>query len=73
MDEREFNRGEIVFIRDYPMGKPLMVHGSVVGFVGKDKYNIKMLNGLQEGNIVLYDSWRLISEKEAKWYHTQER
>ena len=73
MGEKDFNRGETVFVRDYPMGRPLMIYGTVVGYVGQNKYNIKMLNGLQEGNIVLYDGWRLISEKEAKWYHTQER
>lgn len=71
MDERDYKRGDIVYIRDYPLGKPLNVFGKVVGFVGIDKYNVRMLSGLQEGTIITYSNLRLISEKDSKWYFNQ--
>ena len=73
MNDRQFERGDTVYIRDYPMGKPLMIYGKIVGFVGQENYNVKMQNGLQEGTIVLYNVLRLIAEKDAKWYLTQEK
>jgi hypothetical protein len=71
VDERDYKRGEIVYIRDYPLGRPLNVFGKVVGFVGEDRYNVKMLSGLQEGAIITYSNLRLISEKESKWHFNQ--
>ncbi len=69
MYEREFISGQVVFIRDYPYGKPLNLFGKVVGYVGIDRYNIVMMNGLQEGSIVSYKEWRLISERDAECFH----
>jgi len=73
MNERQFSRGEIVFVRDFPMGKPLKIYGKIVGFVGRDDYNVLMENGLQEGNMVTLNSWKLMSEKDAKWYFIEEQ
>jgi len=71
VDERDYKRGDIVYIRDFPLGKPLNVFGKVVGFVGRDKYNIIMLNGMQEGTIITYSNLRLMSEKDSKWHFNQ--
>ena len=73
MDERDFNRGEIVYIRDYPLGKPLNVFGKVVGYLNSDSYNVHLMSGLQEGNIIAYHTWKLMSEKEAKWHFKTEQ
>ena len=71
MEERDYQRGDIVYIRDYPLGKPLNIFGKVVGFVGQNNYNVRMLNGLQEGTIMTYNNLRLISEKDTKWHFNQ--
>jgi|GEM_PF-3695016 hypothetical protein len=69
MYEREFITGQIVFLRDYPYGKPLNLFGKVVGYIGIDRYNIVMMNGLQEGSVVSYKEWRLISERDTECFH----
>ena len=73
MDERDFDRGEIVYIRDYPLGRPLNVFGKIVGFLSSDSYNVHLMSGLQEGNIIAYHTWKLMSEKEAKWHFKAEQ
>ena len=64
--DREFNRGDEVFIRDFPWGKPLNVIGKIVGFLPNDHYNVMLSNGLNEGKIVTFKSWSLIRKKDVR-------
>mgnify|MGYP001380332431 CR=1 FL=1 len=57
----EFVKGDEVWIRDFPFGKPLNVKGTIVGKIGKDSYNVLMQSGLLEGNIIKYKYWKLYS------------
>ncbi len=64
--DREFNRGDEVYLRDFPLGKPINVFGKVVGFLPNDYYNVLLLNGLNEGRITKFKSWSLIRKKDVK-------
>ena len=61
----DFERGDIVYIRDYPLGKPTRINGKVVGFLHGDYYNILLTNGLNEGKIIAYKSYQLIRKKDV--------
>ena len=61
---RKFEKDQIVFIRDYPYGKSTNIYGKVVGFLADDYYNILLTNGLNEGTIRKYKSYKLISKKD---------
>ena len=56
-----FKKGEKVFVRDYPFGRPLNVTGEVVGKVDQDSYNVLIKSGILEGDIVKYRYWKLYS------------
>ena len=55
----DFKRGDIVYIRDYPFGKPLNVRGKVVGILKDDNYNVLIEEGINEGKIIKYKYWKL--------------
>ena len=61
----DFERGDIVYIRDYPLGKPTRINGKVVGILHGDYYNILLTNGLNEGKIIAYKSYQLIRKKDV--------
>lgn len=61
--DREFNRGDEVYLRDFPLGKPTNIRGKIVGFLPNDYYNVLLMSGLNEGKITKYRSWSLIREK----------
>ena len=63
---REFNRGDEVFVRDYPYGKPLSIFGKIVGFLPDDCYNVMLGNGLNAGKITKYKAWSLIRKKDVR-------
>ena len=63
--DREFERGDEVFVRDYPYGKPMNIFGKIVGFLPDDCYNVMLSNGLNEGKITMYRSWSLIRKKDV--------
>ncbi len=71
--DREYNRGDEVFIRDFPWGKPLNITGKVVGFVSNDTYNVMLRSGMNEGKIVAFKSWRLIRKKDVRRMENGER
>lgn len=58
--EHSFKKGDIVWIRDYPLGHRLNIEGKVVGVLKGDIYSVLMLNGLQEGKIMKYKFWNLL-------------
>ena len=60
-----FERGDMVYIRDFPLGKPTKIMGKVVGVLANEYYNILLTNGLNEGKIVRYKSYQLIHRKDA--------
>ena len=60
-----FERGDIVYIRDFPLGKPTRIKGKVVGVLANEHYNILLTNGLNEGKIIRYKSYQLIHRKDA--------
>jgi len=64
--EREFERGEEVFIRDFPLGKALNIQGKIVGFLPGDYYNVLLMTGLNEGKIHKFKSWSLVREKDVE-------
>ena len=61
----DFERGDIVYIRDFPFGKPTRIKGKVVGILSREYYNILLTNGLNQGTIVAYKSYQLIREKDV--------
>ena len=73
MDEREFEIGEEVYLRDFPMGRPLNVYGKVVGYVNPDYYNVMLKSGLNSGQIKKFKSWNLIREKDVRRMENRSR
>lgn len=67
-----FERGDIVYIRDFPLGKPTKIMGKVVGVLANEHYNVLLTNGLNEGRIVRYKSYQLINRKEV-YFESDER
>ena len=65
----DFSRGDVVWVRDYPFGRPLNIKGKIVGTSGKDFYNILIENGLHEGQIKKYKFWKLMLDEEKKIYY----
>ena len=61
----EFERGDVVYIRDFPFGKPTRVSGKVVGVLHGEYYNILLTNGLNQGTIIAYKNYQLIREKDV--------
>jgi len=55
----DFKRGDIVFIRDYPFGKPLNVKGRIVGAIDEEHFNVLIEEGINEGKIMKYKYWSL--------------
>ena len=61
----DFERGDIVYVRDFPFGKPTRIYGKVVGILHGEYYNILLTNGLNQGTIIAYKSYQLIREKDV--------
>ena len=61
----DFERGDIVYIRDFPFGKPTRINGKVVGILHGEYYNILLTNGLNEGTIITYKNYQLIRRKDV--------
>lgn len=61
----DFERGDIVYIRDFPFGKPTRIHGKVVGILHGEYYNILLTNGLNQDTIIAYQSYQLIRKKDV--------
>ena len=62
----EFERGEKVFIRDYPLGNPTNVSGTVVGILSNDRYNVRIETGWNEGKIRSFKYWKLLKVSEIE-------
>ncbi len=60
-----FERGDTVYIRDFPMGKPTRIKGKVVGVLPNDFYNILLTNGMNADTIRRYKSFKLIDERDV--------
>ena len=60
-----FERGDIVYIRDFPMGKPTRIKGKIVGVLPNDFYNILLTNGMNADTIRRYKSFKLIDERDV--------
>ena len=61
----DFERGDIVYVRDFPFGKPTRIYGKVVGVLHGEYYNILLTNGLNQGTIIAYKNYQLIREKDV--------
>ena len=61
----DFERGDIVYIRDFPFGKPTRIYGKVVGILHGEYYNILLTNGLNQGTIIAYNSYQFIRKKDV--------
>ena len=57
----EFQKGDEVWILDFPFGRPLNVKGVVIGKSGDEHYNVLIQTGMLEGNVVKYKYWKLFS------------
>jgi hypothetical protein len=57
----EFQKGDEVWILDFPFGRPLNVKGVVIGKSGDEHYNILIQTGMLEGDVVKYKYWKLFS------------
>ena len=57
----EFVKNQEVYIRDFPYGKPTRIKGIIVACLRKNVFNIKLLNGLDEGKIKMYYDYRISS------------
>ena len=60
-----FERGDIVHIRDFPMGKPTRIKGKVVGVLPNDFYNILLTTGMNADTIITYKGYQLIDERDV--------
>ena len=56
-----YNRGDVVYIRDFPFGKPTKIKGEVLAYLKNNFYNIRINNGLEEGKIKKYSEFQLTS------------
>ena len=54
-----FEKNQEVYIRDFPYGKPTRIKGIIVAHLRNNLYNIKILNGLDEGKIKMYYDYRI--------------
>ena len=59
-----FKKGDKVCITDYPFGRCIKANGVIVGFIGEDHYNVKLVSGFAEGKIIKYKYWSLRLEEE---------
>ena len=59
-----FKKGEEVWILDFPFGRPLKVHGKIVGTSGEDHYNVLIESGMLKGDIRKYKYWKLLPTTE---------
>ena len=59
----DFRKGQLVFVRDFPLGRPTNIKGRIVGILSGDFYNVLMISGLNEGKIMRYKSWKLYHER----------
>lgn len=57
----EFEKGDEVWILDFPFGRPLNVKGTIVGKVGEEYYNVLIEMGCLEGDVIKYKYWKLYS------------
>ena len=55
----EYKKNQEVYIRDFYYGKPTRIKGTVVGILKNGFFNIKMLNGLDEGKIKRYSEFQI--------------
>ena len=69
----DFERGDIVYIRDFPFGKPTRINGKVVGILHGEYYNILLTNGLNQGTIIAYKSYQLIRKKDVPREITEDK
>ena len=60
----DYQKGDKVYITDYPLGRPLNISGTVVGVLSNDYYNVLMDNGLNEGKILKFKYWSLVLNEE---------
>ena len=56
-----YKKDELVVILDYPFGKPTNVRGKIVGFFPNDFYNVLIETGCNEGQIIKYKYWKIMS------------
>ena len=61
----DFERGDIVHIRDFAFGRPTRIKGKVVGVLHGEYYNIFLTNGMNEGIIISYNGYQLIDERDV--------
>jgi len=57
----EFQKGDEVWILDFPFGRPLNVKGIVIGKSGDEHYNVLIQTGMLEGDVIKYKYWKLFS------------
>lgn len=60
-----FENGDIVYLRDFPLGKPTRIYGKVVGTLTKEFYNVLLTNGINAGTIRKYKSYELTHIKDV--------
>jgi translation initiation factor IF-1 len=60
-----FETGDIVYLRDFPMGKPTRVFGKVVGVLSNEFYNVLLTNGINADTIRRYKSYELAHIKDV--------
>ena len=68
----EINKGDQVWIRDYPLGRPLSIYGKVVAILDDSHCNVLLLNGMNEGKIKKYKFWS-VSKKNRECEKQQKK
>ena len=59
-----FVKGDVVVLLDRPLGHPTKIKGVIIGYIGKDYYNILLTNGFGKGNIKKVKSFDIRKEEE---------
>lgn len=58
----DFEKGDRVILLDRPLGHATKIRGVVVGFVGKDLFNVLLTNGYGKGKIRRLKSFEIRKE-----------
>lgn len=55
----QYGKGDVVYIRDFPFGRPTKIRGEILARLKNNFFNIKIKNGLDEGKIKKYSEFQI--------------
>ena len=55
----EYSKGDEVYIRDFPFGRPTKIKAKILALLKNGFINVKIKNGLEEGKIKRYSEFQI--------------